>query len=256
MSRRHAVIPDCQVKPGVPTDHLVWAAQYIVEKKPDVIVCLGDFADMPSLCSYDVGKKSFEGRRYTADIEAARKGMERFISPIRKEQERLRKNKEKTWNLELYITLGNHENRINKAVDNDAKIEGVIGIKDLGYEGFGWTVVPFLKVINIDNVAYSHYFVSGVLGRPVTSARALLSKHHMSCVAGHQQGKDIAYAQTADGRQMTGIISGSFYEHEEAYLTPQSNIHWRGIWFLNDVQSGSFDELPVSLDYLKRRYGQ
>ena len=88
----------------------------------------------------------------------------------------------------------------------------------------------------------------------VSSARMLLTKHHMSCIAGHQQGRDLAYGQTADGKPMTGIISGSFYQHEESYLTPQNNIHWRGIWQLNDVKGGSFDELPISLDYLRGKY--
>ena len=53
------VIPDCQIKEGVPTEHLEWAGQYIADKKPDVIVNIGDFWDMPSLSSYDKGRKDF-----------------------------------------------------------------------------------------------------------------------------------------------------------------------------------------------------
>src|SRR6187431_2812527 len=60
----HMVIPDVQSKPGVQNDHLTWIGAYAVEKKPDVIVCIGDFWDFPSLSSYDKGKLSFEGRRY------------------------------------------------------------------------------------------------------------------------------------------------------------------------------------------------
>ena len=56
MSRVHAVIPDCQVKPGQDYSFLRWVGNYLAEKKPDVIVQIGDFADMPSLSSYDVGK--------------------------------------------------------------------------------------------------------------------------------------------------------------------------------------------------------
>lgn len=46
--RRHLVIPDVQAKDGVPLDHLEWIGRYIADKRPDVIVCIGDFADMPS----------------------------------------------------------------------------------------------------------------------------------------------------------------------------------------------------------------
>lgn len=78
--RRHFVLPDVQAKEGVPLDHLVWAGKYIAEKRPDVVICIGDFADMPSLSSYDAGKKSFEGRRYKKDIKAAKEAMELFCS--------------------------------------------------------------------------------------------------------------------------------------------------------------------------------
>jgi hypothetical protein len=45
----HAIIPDCQVKDGVDLSYLTWVGKYLIEKKPDVIVKFGDFADMPSL---------------------------------------------------------------------------------------------------------------------------------------------------------------------------------------------------------------
>ena len=58
---KHLIIPDTQVKPGHPIDHLRWAGQYAVDKKPDGIIHIGDHFDMPSLSSWDVGKKSFAG---------------------------------------------------------------------------------------------------------------------------------------------------------------------------------------------------
>ena len=83
---KHMVIPDTQVKPGNPLDHLRWAGEYAVEKKPDVIIHIGDHFDMPSLSTYDVGKKSFEGRRYINDINAGIEGMKAFLEPIEKEK--------------------------------------------------------------------------------------------------------------------------------------------------------------------------
>jgi hypothetical protein len=55
LGRMHIVIPDVQAKPGVRLDHLDWVGNYIAEKKPDVIVCIGDFADMEALSAYDRG---------------------------------------------------------------------------------------------------------------------------------------------------------------------------------------------------------
>lgn len=243
---KHLIIPDVQAKPGVCNKFLERIGRYIVEKRPDVIVCLGDFADLPSLSSYDKGKKGFEGRRYKADVDAAKRAMERLMNPIAKAR---------GYRPKLHLTLGNHEHRISRATEEQPEFDGILRVEDLGYEGFGWIVHPFLRPVKLDGVMYAHYFTSGVMGRPVTSASALLSKKHMSCIAGHQQGKQIAYATKADGTTITGMIVGSCYEHDEEYLGPQGNRHWRGIVMLHEVRDGAFDEMFVSLDYLRRKFG-
>ena len=250
------VMPDAQVKEGVPTEHLRWLGMHAIKKKPDYIVCIGDFADMPSLSSYDKGKKSFEGRRYKKDIEATRQAMETFMSPIREEQARQLANKKKIWQPRLILTLGNHEHRINRAVECQAELEGLLSVDDLGYEAAGWEVYPFLEVVVIEGIAFSHYFTSGVMGRPASNAKLVLQKKGMSCVQGHLQHRDIAYAFRADGKQMTGLFVGAFYQHEEDYLGPQGNAHWRGAWMLYNVHDGEFDEVALPMSYLKERYSE
>ena len=252
---RHLIIPDTQVKAGHAMEHLMWAGQYAVEMKPDVIIHIGDHWDMPSLSSYDVGKKSFEGRRYTKDIESGNIGMDLFMAPILEEQERLRANKKKLWNPRLIFTLGNHENRITRAIEDDAKLEGLISFDDFNLKQYGWEVVPFLQPIVVDGIAYCHYFTSGVMGRPVSNAKLLLQKKHMSTVMGHVQDREIAFDRRADGKRMTGLFAGIFYQHDEEYLNSQTNGSWSGIWVFNEVDDGQFDEMPVSIGYLKHKYG-
>lgn len=251
---RHLYIPDCQVKPRHSTEYLRTIGNYIVSKQPDVIVCGGDFADMESLSSYDKGRKCFEGRRYKQDVEAVHRGMEHLLSPLREYNAKQNRNKKQQYKPRMVLTLGNHCNRIDRAIDNDAMLDGTIGIQDLRYKEYGWEVYPFLQVVLIDGVAYSHYFTTGVAGRPASTASALLSKKHQSCIAGHQQGRQIASAIKADGNPITAIIAGSCYEHDEDYMGPQGNKHWRGVVMLNEVHEGSFDECFVSLDFLKKRY--
>lgn len=255
MAIKHLVLPDTQVKPGVPMEHLSWAGEFAAEKRPDVIIHIGDHWDMPSLSSYDEGKKQFEGRRYTDDIEAGLEGMELFMRPIRQAVARSYANHRRRWNPTFHFFLGNHEQRIVRAIDSDRKLEGLIGYDDFRLARDGWVVHNYLEPAIIDGVAYCHYFTTGVMGRPVTSARALLLKKHMSCIMGHVQKRDIAYDYTADGRQITAIFGGTFYQHDEEYLNPQGNKHWRGLWMLHEVNQGSFDEMPVSLTYLRKRYG-
>jgi hypothetical protein len=250
----HFVIPDCQVKPGKSVDYLRAIGEYIVHKQPDRIICLGDFADMESLSSYDKGKASFEGRRYAKDIEASHKAMEALIAPLRAYNVSQVAKGLPIYRPTMDLTLGNHEDRINRAANDAPEFEGLLGIHDLRYEDWGWSVHKFKEVIVRDGVAYSHYFAGGVMGRPIGSAAALLSKKHMSCIAGHQQGYQIATTFRADGRQQTGIITGSSYEHDEDYLGPQGNKHWRGFLILHDVEEGEFQTQQVSLKHAKRKF--
>jgi hypothetical protein len=252
MPRKHLVIPDVQAKPGNDFGFLRCIGNYIVEKKPDVIVCIGDFADMESLSSYDKFKKSFEGRSYQKDIWAAREAMDALLIPLFDYNAKAKKNKEKLYKPRMVLTLGNHEERINRTINEDRKLDGLIGVGDLPYQD--WEVYPFLETVCIDGVAYSHFFASGVMNKAITTAQALLTKKHMSCFAGHQQGRQIAYARRADGKEMTAIISGSCYEHNEDYLGAQGNQHWRGLWMLHEVDDGAFDEMAVSIRYLKENY--
>lgn len=256
VDQKHLWIPDPQVKPNVPLEHLSWLGHYIVEKKPNTVVCAGDFADMPSLSSYDAkGSKEYEGKRYKADIEAAYAGMDALMSPLRNFNAKAKVDKHAQYHPRLVMLEGNHENRITRAINADPQhLEGLISLDDLPYREYGWEFIPFLHPIIIDGIGYSHYWPHGKKGLPISSARALLTKKHMTCVAGHQQGRDIAYDKRGDGKVITGIIAGSYYLHDEAYMDFQSNEHWRGIYVFHEVNDGSFDEMAVSLAYLRKRY--
>lgn len=249
--RKHLVIPDTQVKPGVATHHLEWIGNYCAEKHPDVIVQIGDFADMKALSSWDKGKKSAENARYAADIEAARDALGRLTRPIRAEMKRQRGR----WKPRLVLTLGNHEDRITRFVEANPELEGKLSIGDLGYEEHGFEVFPYLKPVVIDGVAYAHYFTSGPMGRPVASAKALVKKYHQSCTMGHVQGTDF-YSNDyhADGRQIIGLFAGTCYLHDEPYLGPQQNSQRRQIVVKHEVNRGVYDPMFVSLNFLRRKY--
>jgi hypothetical protein len=248
---KHLVIPDTQVRPGVRTDHLEWIGRYCADKHPDVIVQIGDFADMHSLSSWDKGKKSSENERYEGDIKAAKDGMARLVGPIRDEVRRTRGR----WKPRLVLTLGNHEDRITRYVEETPAMEGKLKLTDLGYEDAGWEVHPFLQPAVIDGIAYAHYFTSGPLGRPIASAKALVKKYHMSATMGHVQTTDWYPGDThADGRSILGLFCGTCYLHDEQYLGRQGNWQRRQIVVKHEVEKGTYDPMFVSLNYLERKY--
>lgn len=252
---KHLLIPDVQAKDGVPLDHLTWIGNFIVDKQPDVIVCIGDFADMPSLSSYDKGKKSFEGKRYKLDIKAATKAMDLLLEPLKAFNKHQKDIKQKQYKPRMVMTLGNHEHRISRAVEMQAEFDGVIGYHDLPYDD--WEVYDFLDPVVINGVMYVHYLANPMSGKPYagTALNQLAKVQHSFCV-GHKQTLDTATYFTPLGKQTWGIVAGACYQHDEDYKGYQGNAHWRGIVVLHDVHDGSFDPMMVSLKYLKERYGE
>jgi hypothetical protein len=252
---KHFFLPDVQCKPGIDLTYLKYIGQYIVEKKPDVIVCIGDFADLPSLSSYDKGKKSFEGRRYKSDLEAAQEGMDNLLGPMRAFNSNAVKNKHKQYKPRMVLTLGNHEERINRAIENSPELDGIMSYDDLPYQD--WEVIDYLKPIEIDGILYSHFNPNPMTGKPRGGkASQQLEKVGKSFVVGHAQLLDMAVRFLPDGTQQWGIICGACYEHDESYKGHVGNHHFRGAMMFHNVNNGSFDPCVISLDYFKDKYGK
>lgn len=248
---RHVFLPDCQVKPGVPLQHLVWSARYLAHKLPEVIVSGGDFWDMPSLSSYERGTREAEGRRYRDDIAAGANALELFMRTLKKHSPR-------SYRPRLIALCGNHEYRICRAANEDPRSDYTLD--DLTWKRWGWEFVKFLKPIVVDGVAYCHYFPIGPSGRVVNSkngapsAKAQAQRMMMSSVSGHRQGYDSAIIHTPT-KTIRAVQAGSFYLHEEAYLTPMGENYWRGIVTLNSVKNGEFGLVDVDMRFLEARYG-
>lgn len=247
LGRMHLVIPDTQVRPHVRTDHLEWIGNYIVEKRPDVIVQIGDFADLPSLSVYSKGRVEGENQRYVKDLKAARDAMARLMRPI---EDYNRTAKEK-YTPELHLTSGNHEYRADRYAEEHPELEGFISSGQLAYQDWGWEVHPFLKVIKKDGIEYSHYFTSGVRGNAVSSAAALLRERQCSATMGHVQHTDIAMHKKT---QQIAMFCGTCYLHDEKYLGQQDNCQRRQIIVKNEVEDGRYDPMFVSLRFLEKAY--
>lgn len=253
--RRHLIIPDTQIKPGVPLDHIGWAAQAIVDYLPDVIVMIGDWADMPSLNGHaKPGSLELEGARVRDDIDVANAAAVVLTAPAQAEIERRRKAHKKRWEPRCVYLKGNHEDRLDRIAKNDPKLEGIVDSNSIVLPGF--ETRPFLEIVEIDGIAYSHYFANTHSGRPIGgSIDNRLNKIGKSFVQGHEQGLLYGVRQFPGKLTRHGLVAGSFYLHDEAYRGAQSNGEWRGIVVLNEVNNGSYDVMPLSMDYLRRKYG-
>jgi Calcineurin-like phosphoesterase len=244
----HLVIPDSHATPGHHNRRFTWLGHLINDVKPDVVIDIGDWFSMDSLCSYDKGKKSFEGRRYIKDIQAGLEAQDRMRSVIDKQKRKLPR---------FVRTLGNHEQRIVKAIEQDAVLEGTIGLKDLQSREYGWEEYPFLEQIDIDGISYAHYFVSGVMGRPISgfnAASQLITKQLKSCTCGHSHLFDYAIRTDAVGRKLHGLVSGVYQDYYADYAGP-ANLLWNaGVCIKRGVENGRYDLEHISLARIKEAY--
>ena len=249
----HLVIPDPHSHPDFNNDRFTALGNLVADLKPDHVICLGDWADMPSLCSYDRGTKGFEGRRYKKDIEHAVAAQELFFKPIKERKKKL----PKFWMLE-----GNHEHRIYRAVNADAStLEGVISRSDLRFEDFGWEYIPYNGaspgILQLDGISYAHFFVSGVSGRPISGERPaymLLQKGYGSSTQGHVHTADYCI-RTSFGRQhIHGLVAGCFVDYFADFAGNANNLWWRGVVFKENVEDGNYEPRFISLERIMKEY--
>lgn len=241
-------------------EHIKAAGNYANHRRPDTIVLAGDWNDLPSLSLWDsVQKKAAEKRRLLSDdpdiegdIEVGKRGFKVFTEAVH--------GTSRTYRPRIVLTKGNHEHRLARFREEYPHLGSALSDKLFGYKEYGIEAHPFLKPVIIEGVAFCHFFVPDVHGRVMqtkkgqSSARQQVLNVGMSAVAGHKQGLDVAVLERQSGRQR-GIIAGSFYQHDEEYVGPQGNAHWRGCLYLHQLQKGDFDLMELSLSYLIDRWG-
>ena len=160
------IVPDTQIRPGVPTEHIDWAAQAIVEYLPDVVIVLGDWWDFPSLNSHEApGSQELENSRWQDDLDAGNEAFRRLVAPMEAERARRLRRKIKHWNPRKVFCGGNHEDRADRVSRNEPKWQSVIGSHKC--ETLDFERHPFLEIVDIDGIWYSHYFANTHSGRPI-----------------------------------------------------------------------------------------
>jgi hypothetical protein len=246
------VVPDAHARPDVGNERFDALGNFIACKRPDIVVSIGDWADMPSLCSYDKGKRAAEGRRYQDDIDSSVDALERTMSRVNAGYRLSRRKKPA-----FHITLGNHEERILRATEYSPELYGKLTMSDLKFEKYGWSVHPFLDPLVLQGICFKHYFTSGVMGRPVggvNHARTLVLKNYQSSVCGHSHSRDFWEDTRADGQKVFGLVVGCYDEKDQVEWTQESKRWWSGLVMLHEAEDGQAEPAFYSMDYVKRKY--
>lgn len=251
----HLVIPDTHTHPDHSNERFDWLGDLIVDVKPDKIIHLGDHWDFPSLSSYEVGRRAFNGRNYDKDINHGHDAHERMFNRLRRQKKR------RPYSVFLE---GNHENRLKKAINLNPELEGMqngISWRQLDLDRYYHDVVEYEgqtpSTIEIDGVHYAHYFVSGVLGRPIGGehlAHSLLSKQYQSCTSGHTHTADYAIRTDVNGKRLMGLVAGVYQDYDSDWAGVCNRLWWRGVVIKYNVEGGSYDPRFVSLEQLRKEY--
>lgn len=256
MSKTYLIIPDQHAHPDHHNDRADWMGKLIKELRPDIVVNMGDTADMASLSSYDKGTAKFYTRNYERDIESHLDFQDRLWRPIRKTK------KKQPYRV---VLQGNHEYRIDKAVDSSPELAGDkfgISIRDLDFNKYYHEYIPYKGqtpgVWESDGVSFAHFFVSGVMGRPIGgehSAYSLITKNFTSCVAAHSHTVDYAVRTDTQGKKIMGLVAGVYQDYDSDWAGHVNDLWWRGCVILHNVDNGTYDPQFVSLKQLEKEYG-
>lgn len=255
MTLRLLYIPDVHAKKDDDLSRFNTAAAWLTQRrlKFDAIVQGGDLWDMEALCSHDADTPDYYQRSFYDEFEVGLKVVDRLHQW---------KTRFGAKNCALYLTEGNHENRYNKwmAGDNRLKtspfpktVEELINYyrpnNQINY-------YSFLQPLVYNDVAFSHYFVSGLMGRAQSGERPaanILRAQHMSCVACHSHTLDFAERTRADGSKIYGVVGGCFVNPENPFefAGAARKLWWNGIHILHMTSPGEFDLESISLDRMQ-----
>lgn len=256
MSKVHLVIPDPHAHPNFDNSRADLLGKLIKDLKPDVVINLGDAADLASLSTYDKGKGSFHGRNYGKDIEVHLDFQDRMWSPIKKSKKKQ----------PLKVILeGNHEYRIKRAIEFSPELEGErfgVSFKDLAFSEYYNEVVEYNGgtpgIITLDGVSYAHYFITGVSGRPIGGehhAYSLLAKNFTSCTCGHSHTVDWAVRTSSSSKKIMGLVAGVYQDYQSGWAGHINDLWWSGIVIKRGVEDGYYSPQFVSLEQLRKEYG-
>jgi hypothetical protein len=252
MGKIHLVIPDQHAHPKHSNERADWLSKLIIDVKPDVVINIGDAADMSSLSSYDKGKRSFTGQSYRKDIDSHLDFQDRLWQPILK-----RKKKQPR----TVVLEGNHEHRVERALDLSPELSGTIGFEDYKFKDYYDDVVRYEGgtpgVIEIDGIEYAHYFPSGTMGRPAGGEHAaytLLTKRHKSSTCGHLHTADFCVRPAGSSGRIMASVVGCFQDYTNDWVGEAASFWWRGVMIKHNVENGQYDPEWVSIDRMRKIY--
>lgn len=252
MSKVYLIVPDQHSTPEETNERADYLSNLTIDLRPDVVVNLGDAIDLASLSSYDKGKRSFQGKSYKNDLNSHLDFQERWWEPVRRTKKKLPYR---------VVLEGNHENRIERALDLSPELVGTIGFKDFQFDDYYDEVVRYKGgtpgAIELDGILFAHYFITGISGRPIGGEHSAFNhgiKVGQSTVSGHSHLLDYNTRTNISGRTLNNLVAGNFHARIPDWAGLIGHLWRPGVSVLRNVEDGRFDLQFISLESLKKEY--
>jgi hypothetical protein len=245
------VIPDVHAKGGDKLERLRALRAYLQRHRTPLshVVQIGDLWSFDSLCQHDKETPEWYKRNLGADWDAGCEGLQ-IIKSIADRA-----------NCEVTVTEGNHEYRYNNWMKSDNRLltsdfpKTVSAALKRAPVGAGVRYVPFQTPFVLNDTAFIHYAISGLMNRAVGGERpagTILRTQFMSTVVGHSHVLDFAERTRADGRKIQALVSGCFIDPaaDFSYAGAARKLWWNGVQLLHYTAPGVFDIEMISIDRL------
>ncbi len=244
------VVGDAHVEPDQDLSRFEILGKFAVDQRPSVIVVIGDWFGLTSLCAYN-SRLEVEGARVVEDIKAGNDAIDILEAELAKDP---------TYKPRKIYIMGNHDHRIDRVAEEDPRLFGLVGTHLMNWKENGYEVYPFLAPCRINGFRFQHY-LSAPGGRRaiagVYQGRKLMQAVNFeeSVVVGHGHVLVNRELGLASGKRIHGIQVGKFFTHEEEYAGPDSNNRWwTGLVLLRDCVDSQCDVEPWSWPRLVRNY--
>ena len=250
-----AVVWSCgHADPSVSNDRYLWLGKFLYELKPDLVVDLGDGADMRSLNSYDTRyPQQIVNQSYEEDIDVYNDAQEKLRHPFK-----YSKKKKPFW----VGFEGNHEHRIKKAIALDPRLEGQrYGVSfghlqtDKYFDEYHGYVNGGPAIADYAGVDFAHYFSAGNFGSATSGlhhAYTVINNRHKSSVCGHSHKRNVYFKDAASS---IGMVVGCYKGAEETWAGQSNSEWWSGVVVMRDLENGMFEPEFVSKKMLEQHYG-
>lgn len=247
-------IPDMHVKKGDSLLRLYSLKRWLIDRdiKLDAIVQNGDLWDMEAFCLHDQASPEWYDRHFWDEFETGLKALS-LLNDIA--------TKCGNSGCKLIMTEGNHEARYTKFMASDNRLRSspfpktVKSLIKFHMPTLKLNYYDFQTPVIINDVAFAHYFVSGLMNRAQGGERPaanLLRSQFQSSVSGHSHVYDFAERTRADGRKLHALVAGCFVDPkaEFKFAGAARKLWWNGIQLLHFTDPGEYDVEAVSLPRL------